>query len=184
MLVPPLELTLRREQWEAQLKSAPALSATELMQQGLVIGIAEGRHYGEKLDQLIAEKRGFSSQLYARAGNHYRGLAEMVSTKNIDATIGYSAELRYAQKLHPELTNLVSIPLTESAGPLYAYAVIPKGQWGDKFRLGINQAILKLRGTDDYKEAMARWFGRSSAWEAEYRNKFQAGQMDAQAAGM
>ena len=184
MLVPALEITLRREQWEVQLKSAPSVSAAEVMRQGLVIGVADGRHYGEKLDKLIAEKRGLSKQLYARVGNHYRGLAEMVATKNIDATIGYSAELRYAQKLHPELANLVSVPLIEGAGPLYAYAAIPKGEWGDKFRVRINKAITKLRGTPEYKDAMTRWFGSTSAWEAEYRNKFQTGLMDAQNAGM
>lgn len=184
MLVPPLELTLRREQWEVQLKAAPSLSAAEVMRQGLAIGVADGRHYGDKLDKLIADRKGLSSQLYARVGNHYRGLAEMVSTKNIDATIGYSAELRYAQKLHPELSNLVSIPLIEGTGPLFAYTVIPKGEWGDKFRVRINRAITKLRGTPEYKEAMTRWFGSTSAWEAEYRNRFQTGLMDAQTVGL
>lgn len=184
MLVPALEMTLRRTDWEQKWNSARSISANELLQRGGVIGVADGRHYGERLDALLTAKKHASNTVYVRAGNHYRGLAEMVYTRNLDATVGYSAELRYAQKLHPELSGLVSVPVSESMRPLYAYAILPKSEWGDRFRKRLNQSILKLRGTPEYMQAMTDWFGESRAWDVEYRKRLLSGQMDAQSAGM
>lgn len=70
----------------------------------------------------------------------------MTVQKHVDGTIGYSAEMRYAQKPNPKLENLVSLPVTENTQAL-SYTIIPKGPWGDQFRARIDKAILKLRGT-------------------------------------
>jgi uncharacterized protein (TIGR02285 family) len=184
MLVPALELTLRREDWEGKWKKASSISLADFMASGAVVGIADGRRYGEKLDPLLADRKRFPKGTYARTGNHYAGLAEMTVQKHVDGTIGYSAEMRYAQKLNPKLENLVSLPVTENTQALYAYTIIPKGPWGDQFRARIDKAILKLRGTPEYKAAMTDWFGQSAVWEQEYKAKVLSGSMDAQSAAL
>lgn len=45
MLVPALELTLRREDWEGKWKKASSISLADFMASGAVVGIADGRRY-------------------------------------------------------------------------------------------------------------------------------------------
>ncbi|MCH4292907.1 transporter substrate-binding domain-containing protein [Shewanella sp. 3B26] len=180
MLVPPLELTVRREDWESKWHSAPQLSLAQLMEQGGKIGVADGRNYGKAFDVLLQDKARFAEGTYSRVGEHYAGLAKMVSLHRIDATIGYRAELAYAQKLDPKLEPLISVGATENTEFLFAYAVMPKGDWGNSFRARIDEALLRLRDTPEYRHAMTDWFGDTPRWEAEYQQRVLSGAMDPQ----
>lgn len=178
LLVPAMEITLRRQVWEDKWKSAPIISLEKLLSDGGTVGIAEQRRYGKKFDALLLDKKRFPSGTSDRVGDHYQGLAEMVALRRVDATIGYSSELRYAQLLNPSLNNLVNVPAVENTTRLYAYAIIPRNAWGDEFKVKLDRAILKVRGSKEYKTAMTRWFGESKAWEEEYKNRFLKGKMD------
>lgn len=184
ILVPALQLTVRREDWVSKWKSAESISLAALMEKGGVVGVAEGRRYGKSLDALLGDKARFPKGVYSRIGNQYSGLVEMVKSKHVDATIGYSAELRFAQKTSPGLDGLISVAVTESMEPLFAYTVIPKGEWGDAFRVRLNKSLLNLRATSEYKKAQTDWFGSSPAWERDYKMRFLAGKMDAQSDGL
>ena len=184
ILVPALQLPVRREDWVSKWKSADSISLVTLMKNGGVVGVAEGRRYGKNLDSLLSNRSRFPKGVYSRIGNQYAGLAEMVKNKHVDATIGYSAELRFAQKSSSGLDGLVSVPVAESMEPLYAYAALPKGEWGDAIRVRLNKSLLNLRGTPEYKKAQTDWFGTSAAWEREYKQRFLAGKMDAQEDGL
>lgn len=183
MLVPALEVTLRRDDWQRLWGGAPVLSLAALMNGGAVVGVADGRRYSTSLDALLTDRLRFPKSVYARVGDHYMGLAEMVAHRHIDATIGYAAELRYAQKIAGDLDGLVSLPLSENLQPLYAYTIIPKGPWGDRFRARIDPILRRLRATPAYRQAMIDWFGESASWDREYRERLEAGRMDAQSAG-
>jgi uncharacterized protein (TIGR02285 family) len=183
MLVPALEISMRDDVWQSKWNKSATISIREFLSRGAVIGIAEGRHYGDQIDPLLNDRQHYPNGIYARNGNHYAGLADMVASRHIDATIGYSAELRFLQKQHPELNSLVSIPITENMQALYAYAILPKGEWGEQFRQKLNRAILKVRSSAKYKRAMSDWFGDTPAWEREYQSHFVNGSMDGASAG-
>jgi len=185
LILPALELTLRREDWDHKWQRQSPFHLAEGMRSGLQLGVAEGRHYSTKLDALIhASRAAANAQLFVRNGDHNTGLAEMATKKRVDATIGYSAELRFAQLGNSRLASLVSVPIAENTDPVFAYAAIPKGEWGDRFRARLNQALLKLRGQAEYRQALVDWFGTTDAWEQAYKARFSAGKMDTAEAGL
>ncbi|MBY0237192.1 MAG: hypothetical protein K2W93_19595 [Burkholderiaceae bacterium] len=175
LVVPPLELTLRRADWQVIWRSAPQISLRRFLQSGKVIGVAGRRFYGEAISNIVADKQHDPKGVFTQQSTHYRNLAEMVARKRIDATIGYGAELRFLELSNPPAEPLVSVPIVENADYLYAHVAVPKTPWGEELRDQVDKVLRKQRNTPAYRAIMLDWFGHSATLEHAITTRFSSG---------
>lgn len=175
LVVPPLELTLRHSEWMSKWGGAEKISIKALLSRGMTIGIAQRRYYGDDLMPILnAELKAKQSRVHSTYASHYRSLADMVARKRIDATIGYAAELKFYDMTSETREPLVSVPIVENPHILYAYVVMPKGDYGDKLKVAVDAALRRIRTTDAYQDIMFEWFGRSPAFVAAVKERFRS----------
>lgn len=177
LVVPPLELTIREEDWIKNWHKQSPISLKAFINQGNIVGIAGRRYYGDHLYPLLFEKKEqLKKGVYAVQSTHYSSLAEMIVRNRIDGTIGYSAELQYFNYIKPQAIKLVSIPITENPENLFAYVVVPKSEWGSDFLKTLNSRLKKVRKTEEYQAIMFDWFGKKPAFEAALKKRFHSDQ--------
>ena len=172
LVVPPLELTMRMDDWENQWQQANPISLIKLLKNDYLIGIAGRRYYGDNLSPILYDTETYPNGTYNVQSTHYRSLADMVSRGRIDATIGYAAELKYYQHISTETEKLVSVPIIENPDILYAYVVMPKNEWGYMLKMKIDKVLHRIRNTVEYQSIMYDWFGKTPKLEEAITTRF------------
>ena len=161
-ILPPQELIMTRTLWDI-LGNPASVSIVELMSKNKKLGIADGRHYGTVLNKFIKKQLDKNaSSIFVRTGDHFAGLAKMLSIGRIDFTLGYSGELLYFLETVSK-EALVSIPIEEHTELQYVYAVMPKTEWGDQLREDLNQTLHALHESKKFKVAITNWFTATEA---------------------
>jgi len=172
LVVPPLELTLRREDWQRDWRAAPQISLRAFLESGQLLGLAGRRYYGDTITPIVLDRQLYPKGAYIQQSSHYHNLAEMVGHKHLDATIGYAAELRFFEMSNPRSNALISVPIAEEPDYLYAYVVLPKTAWGDRLRERIDIILRHKRNTPAYRAIMLDWFTPTAAFERAITARF------------
>ncbi|RQO58744.1 hypothetical protein DBR47_13800 [Paucibacter sp. KBW04] len=172
LVVPPLELTLRRQDWQRDWRASPQISLRAFLDAGKVVGLAGRRFYGDGITPIVTDRQRYPKGAYVQQSSHYRKLAEMVVQKHVDATIGYAAELKYFELSSPNAGQLISLPIVEEPNYLYAYVALPKTPWGDRLRERIDRVLSQKRNTPAYRAIMLDWFTPTPAFERAITARF------------
>lgn len=169
-IVPPQELILRKETWEREFQGARSILFRDaIAKKRLLLGVSNGRNYGNVLNPLIEKYRQENAKLvYVRTGDHFVGLSRMLLLKHIDMAIAYSGEQKFVSLDGSNSGDgqLVSVPITENAEPLAVYAVLPRTEWGDRILGDFNSTVAKLQRDPSFRTAITKWFEPTPKFDA------------------
>ncbi|NQZ33373.1 MAG: TIGR02285 family protein [Oceanospirillaceae bacterium] len=152
-------------------KTQQSLSLKALLKnKTLTFGIPAGRGFGERLDGLINDAKGYAN-IYRRAGqDSTEGIFKMLASKRIDFILEYSYTFKYFKNSLNLHDNLSFVPLSEQVQdpPLGAIACT-NTPWGEQRINDINMAIKSIRKTEQFRKILTKWFvfdnNKSSYWQ-------------------
>lgn len=130
-----------------------------LQNKDLMLGTAKGRLYGSELDAVLKKHAG-SAHIYRRSGTDtLDGLLGMLLKGRIDYLIEYPASIRYAAKKAGVGNRLAMISIEENLNaPLVRGAIrCPDTEWGRRVIKDINQILLELRPSPQYRNIIREW---------------------------
>ena len=132
---------------------------TLLQNEKLIFGTAENRLYGPELDAVLKEYAG-AKNIYARSGKDtLEGLLGMLDKKRVHYIIEYPVSIRYAAEKAGIWERLAIIPIEENAGALPVRGAVrcPDTPWGHRLIKEINEVLLKIRPTAEYRKIIKDW---------------------------
>lgn len=122
------------------------IDLTQYLSSNKKIGVAAGRSYGEKVDNLLKSS---SENIIIRGGTDvFEGLFAMLSRGRLDAILGYPMELHWFSK--DLKTKLKSYPLKDEDEYIYGYVGCTKNEWGQKMISHIDKNLRKLRTQPEF----------------------------------
>ena len=175
--MPPasIGITLLRSRRQDVPASANLSLADLLSQRRWTIGVARGRSYGKRIDQLLKSHPG---QVRYRAGyDVYEGLLKMLLYHRVDFILGYSGEAYYVSQVLGVSARVIDIPLRGQHGQRPGYVACPKTSWGRQFLRKVSRVLDKERGTAQYRRYLERWQAPNSLGQFDrlYRLFLRAG---------
>lgn len=141
----------RIEEYRPYIDDTGSISLTALTANtDLVMGVAKGRSYGKKADDIISQLS--PSQLFVRSGEDvFAGLLQMASKhRSIDYLLGFPHELMWLKHQAKVESEFTFIPIQEMPAYTLSYVGCSRGEWGDRVIERINK-VLALGLDPEYK---------------------------------
>lgn len=139
----------------------------------LMIGLAKDRSYGNTLDEVLKRHQGQTNVVEFTGQELSHNLFKMLMLGRLDGLIALPEEALYQAEQMGIRDQLITLTLTENQhnydGWLSAVAC-SKNPWGKKVVDRVNQALLELRPTEEYRAAYERWLDTNSI--LQYRRAY------------
>ncbi|WP_159084499.1 TIGR02285 family protein [Dongshaea marina] len=123
----------------------------------LKIGISRERAYGKAIDNLLKANSGQLNMVRVSMGGSTDRLLEMILRERIDYALGYAVEFGFFTLQLESQSKIKFLPICEASGYTYSHIVCSKTPEGKKIIHSVNQALLKLRPQQDYRQIIERW---------------------------
>jgi uncharacterized protein (TIGR02285 family) len=140
-----------------------------------LVALVKNRSFGSPIDELL-NHRNAKRNIVRRANEHTDKIFQLIQAKRVDATIAYPAELNYfrlEQKASAVPLKIVGI---EGATEFVVASMgCAKTKWGKSVVADLNQVLIKLRKSAEYREKMISWWkrqGASKSFNSFYMNEF------------
>jgi len=125
-------------------------SIVKLLKDRRIKGYAEkNRSFSEDIDNILKNIEADSN--LERISEHTESITRMIITDRIDYTIEYPIVAHYYEEKNKYSGVLTSIPITEMEKYTYVYMNCTKNEWGKKVIERWNEALQKIKPTDDYR---------------------------------
>lgn len=153
------------------------VSLGELLKKNkLIFGLNKKRSFGSTVDELFATY-GTAQNIFEYEGEELsRNFFEMLGRGRVDAFVGLPEEIIYQAERLGLQDTIMTIAIEENmqdAIGAVSYVACSKSPWGKQAIEDINQVLVKLRPTKEYRGAYERWIGKESV--ERYRQLYQEG---------
>lgn len=139
----------------------------------LMIGLAKDRSYGNTLDEVLKRHQGQTNVVEFTGQELSNNLFKMLMLGRLDGLIALPEEALYQAEQMGIRDQFLTLTLTENQhnydGWLSAVAC-SKTPWGKGVIDRINQALIELRPTEEYRAAYERWLDANSI--LQYRRAY------------
>lgn len=153
----------QKNKFNKYINKAGAISLEGLIENGFVIGIAQGRAYRGIIDDILKKNKG-NPRIFTHSAsqNMVEGLIRMMIAERIDALIAYPFEATYVQKIMQNEIILISIPI-QGMEPYGVSSVgCSKTREGKEIIKRLNSIIIKNRKSQDFMNCTERWLDPTS----------------------
>lgn len=152
MLAFNLWLYMRTERFE-KLGRPKQVSLQRLLESDRgVLATTRGRSYGRILDNILKQFEGADNIVFLSTISHTESGFAMLSADRIDFLTEYPEDETTTHNMH----NIVPVPLEGIPTMVCGHAACAKTEWGANAIREINKALIKLRPTEEYREAYGR----------------------------
>lgn len=156
----PTVLIVRKDRLDA-FGCTESVSLTELLKSNeFVVGRSNNRSYGLEFDNTL-NTHGNNKNIFAYEGPELsRNLFRMLLAGRIDALAGLPEEAMYLAEKMEVRDKITTIGIKENQvnhDASLTYVACSKTEWGKKTIKDINEVLLKLRPTEEYRAAYERW---------------------------
>lgn len=173
LLLTPLSLIIRKQD-QSLYGESDSVSLEEVIRNpSLKLGLADGASFGEQIDAIINRHKGEKHLYLDRSTSLKRGLLRMIASKRIDYSIGYPWMVEYLAEEVGLSGQFVMLKLRESASPVIWYATCSKSEWGLARIKEIDEVLMRVRPTPEYRSIAEMWLPKESL--SEYRKLYDEG---------
>ncbi len=170
LVLTPLCLIVRKQDRSLFGESEPVSLEEVIRNPTLKLGITDSISSGERIDAIINRHRGEKHLYLDRSSGLKRGLLLMVASKRLDYTIGYPWMIEYLAEELGLSGDFAMLKLKESASPIIWHAACSKSEWGLARIKEIDEVLVQVRPTPEYRGIAETWMPKESL--AEYRQLY------------
>lgn len=140
---------------------AETVSLAELLKSSkFIIGRSNNRSYGLEFDNALNAYGNETNTFVYEGPELSRNLFKMLLAGRIDALAGLPEEAMYLAETMGVRDKITTIGIQENQinhDASLTYVACSKTEWGQKTIKDINEVLLKLRPTEEYRAAYERW---------------------------
>jgi len=170
LLLTPLAL-ITRKQDRALFGASDTVSLEEVIRNpSLRLGLPDGISYGPQIDAIINRHKEDKHLYFDRGSSLMRGLLFMLASGRIDYRIAYPWMVEYLSEELEMPGQFVALKLRESSSPIIWHVACSKNEWGLSRIKEIDEVLVRLRPTPEYRGIAETWMPKESL--PEYRQLY------------
>ena len=170
LLLTPVSLIIRKQD-RSLYGEGDRVSLEELIRnRTLRLGLVDGISYGKEIDAIINRHKEEKHLYFDRSSGLIRGRLLMIASKRLDYTISYPWMAEYLAEELGLSGQLTAVKLRESTTPIIWHVACSKSEWGLSRIKEIDEVLLQLRPTPEYRSIAETWMPKESL--SEYRRLY------------
>jgi uncharacterized protein (TIGR02285 family) len=159
VVFPPYRVIVKNSQVSSMLAKRDTVSFQNLMtSKNLKGGLIVDRSYGETIDRYLSETKDYKNWTLIEPHDGWETVLSMVQNGRFDYTIEMAEFVRYFNKKNSPSTNLVALPMQESASALISYVACNRNKWGTEIIKLVDKRMQVLASKKEFTQNLETLF--------------------------